>query len=235
MPAIRPGSKGGVISGWGTALPEKVLTNHELAEMMDTSDEWIVARTGIHERRVGGTTIGLSIESGRQALEMAGLDPTRIDAVVLATTTPDKQWGNAAAVQNELGMRCGAFDVNAACSGFVYGLVTAHGLIAMGADRVLVIGTDTLSRITDWDDRGTAPLFADGSGAVVIESVDGPRAVARLGPRRRRLAAARSCRPTSVASSTWKARRSSAAPCGSWSTRRRSRWNTPASPPTTSP
>ena len=174
MPAIRPGTKGGVISGWGTSLPEKVLTNHELAEMMDTSDEWIVTRTGIHERRIGGTTIGLSVESGRQALEMAGLDPARVDAVVLATTTPDKQWGNAAAVQNELGLRCGAFDVNAACSGFVYGLVCGHGLIAMGADRVLVIGTDTLSRITDWDDRGTAPLFADGSGAVVIESVDGP-------------------------------------------------------------
>jgi 3-oxoacyl-[acyl-carrier-protein] synthase-3 len=174
MPAIRPGTKGGVISGWGTALPEKVLTNHELAEMMETSDEWIVTRTGIHERRIGGSTIGLSVESGRQALEMAGLDPARVDAVVLATTTPDKQWGNAAAVQNELGLRCGAFDVNAACSGFVYGVVCAHGLIAMGADRVLVIGTDTLSRITDWDDRGTAPLFADGSGAVVIESVDGP-------------------------------------------------------------
>ena len=174
MPVIRPGSKGGVISGWGTALPEKVLTNHELAEMMDTSDEWIVTRTGIRERRIGGTTIGLSVDSGRQALEMAGLDPLRIDALVLATTTPDKQWGNAAAVQNELGMRCGAFDVNAACSGFMYGLITGHGLIAMGADRVLVIGTDTLSRITDWDDRGTAPLFADGSGAVVLESVEGP-------------------------------------------------------------
>ncbi len=174
MPAIRPGSKGGVISGWGTALPEKVLTNDELAEMMDTSDEWIVTRTGIHERRVGGTTIGLSVEAGRQAIEMAGLDPKRIDAVVLATTTPDKQWGNAAAVQHELGMRCGAFDVNAACSGFVYGLITAHGLIAMGADRVLAIGTDSLSRIVDWDDRGTAPLFGDGAGAVVIESVDGP-------------------------------------------------------------
>jgi 3-oxoacyl-[acyl-carrier-protein] synthase-3 len=173
MPAIRPGAKGGVISGWGTALPEKVLTNHELAATMDTSDEWIVTRTGIRERRIGGSTIGLSVESGRQALEMAGLDPRRIDALVLATTTPDKQWGNAAAVQNELGLRCGAFDVNAACSGFVYGVVTAHGLIAMGADRVLVIGTDTLSRITDWDDRTTAPLFADGSGAVVIESVDG--------------------------------------------------------------
>jgi 3-oxoacyl-[acyl-carrier-protein] synthase-3 len=174
MPAIRPGAKGAVISGWGTALPEKVITNDELAATMDTSDEWIRSRTGIAERRVGGSTIGLSVESGRQAMEMAGLDPSRIDALVLATTTPDWQWGNAAAVQNELELFCGAFDVNAACSGFVYGLVTAHGLIAMGADRVLVIGTDTLSRITDWDDRATAPLFADGSGAVVIESVDGP-------------------------------------------------------------
>ncbi len=174
MPATRPGAKGAVISGWGTALPEKVITNHELAATMDTSDEWIVTRTGIRERRIGGSTIGLSVESGRQALEMAGLDPARIDAVVLATTTPDKQWGNAAAVQHELGLRCGAFDVNAACSGFTYGIVTGHGLVAMGADRVLVIGTDTLSRITDWDDRATAPLFADGSGAVVLESVDGP-------------------------------------------------------------
>lgn len=174
MPAIRPGARGAVISGWGTALPEKVITNDELAATMDTSDEWIRTRTGIHERRIGGSTTSLSVESGRQALEMAGLDPSRIDALVLATTTPDKQWGTAAAVQNELGLRCGAFDVNAACSGFVYGLVTGHGLIAMGADRVLVIGTDTLSRITDWEDRATAPLFADGSGAVVLESVDGP-------------------------------------------------------------
>jgi 3-oxoacyl-[acyl-carrier-protein] synthase-3 len=173
MPAIRHGAKGAVISGWGTALPEKVLTNDELAATMDTSDEWIRTRTGIEERHVGGTTIGLSVESGRRALEMSGLDPSRIDALVLATTTPDKQWGTAAAVQNELGVRCGAFDVNAACSGFVYGLVTAHGLIAMGADRVLVIGTDSLSRITDYSDRSTAPLFGDGSGAVVIESVDG--------------------------------------------------------------
>jgi 3-oxoacyl-[acyl-carrier-protein] synthase III len=173
MPAIRPGARGGVISGWGTAVPDKVITNHELAETMDTSDEWIVARTGIRERRIGGTTVGLSIESGRAALEMSGLDPSEINAVVLATTTPDRQWGNAALVQHELGLRCGAFDINAACSGFVYGLVNAHGLIAMGADKVLLIGTDTLSRITDWDDRATAPLFADGSGAVVLEAVPG--------------------------------------------------------------
>jgi 3-oxoacyl-[acyl-carrier-protein] synthase-3 len=174
MPATRPGAKGAVISGWGSALPEKVITNHELAATMDTSHEWIVARTGIHERRIGGSTVGLAVEASRQALEMAGLDPGRIDAVVLATTSPDHQWGNAAVVQHELGMRCGAFDVNAACTGFMYALVTAHGMIAMGADRVLVIGSETLSRITDWDDRGTAPLFADGAGAVVLESCDGP-------------------------------------------------------------
>ncbi|HWL43454.1 MAG TPA: beta-ketoacyl-ACP synthase III [Ilumatobacter sp.] len=173
MPAIRPGAKGAVVSGWGTALPPKVVTNEELAATMDTSDEWIVTRTGIRERHIGGTTAGLSVESGRQALDMAGLTPDRIDALVLATTTPDRQWGTAAIVQHELGLRCGALEVNAACSGFVYGLVQAHGMIAMGADRVLVIGTDTLSRITDWDDRATAPLFADGSGAVVLESVDG--------------------------------------------------------------
>ena len=173
MPAIRPGAKGAVISGWGTALPEKVITNDELAATMDTSDEWIRTRTGIEERRVGGSTAGLSVESGRRALEMAGLEPHRIDALVLSTTTPDKQWGTSAQVQHELGLSCGAFDINAACSGFVYGLVQAHGLVAMGADRVLLIGTDTVSRITDWDDRSTAPLFADGSGAVVIESVDG--------------------------------------------------------------
>ena len=173
MPALRPGATGAVISGWGTALPEKVLTNDELAATMDTSDEWIRTRTGIAERRIGGTTVDLSVQSSRQALEMAGLTPDRIDGLVLATTTPDKQWGTAAAIQHELGLDCGAFDVNAACSGFVYALVQAHGMIALGADRVLVVGTDTLSRITDWNDRGTAPLFADGSGAVVIEAVDG--------------------------------------------------------------
>jgi 3-oxoacyl-[acyl-carrier-protein] synthase-3 len=175
MPAIRSGARGAVITGWGTALPPKVVTNDDLARTMDTSDEWIYTRTGIRERRVGGTTAGLSIESGRQALDRSGVAPDAIDAVVLATTTPDRTVpGTSPAVARELGLRCGAFDVNAACSGFVYGLVSAHGLIAVGAEKVLVIGTDTLARITDWDDRGTAPLFADGSGAVVLEATDGP-------------------------------------------------------------
>ena len=174
MPALPSAVRGAVITGWGTALPPKVLTNHDLEQMMDTSDEWIVERSGIRERHVGGTTIGLSIESGRAALDMSGVELNEIDALVLATTTPDIQWGNAASVQNELGLRCGAFDVNAACSGFVYGLVNAHGLIAMGARKVLLIGTDSLSRITDWEDRNTAVLFGDGSGAVVLEAVEGP-------------------------------------------------------------
>jgi 3-oxoacyl-[acyl-carrier-protein] synthase-3 len=163
-----------VITGWGSALGPKTLTNKDLEQMMDTSDEWIVERTGIRERHVGGTTVGMSTEAGRAALDMSGVDISQIDALVLATCTPDTQWGNAAAVQNELGLRCGAFDVNAACSGFMYGLVTAHGMIAMGAKKVLVIGTDSLSRIVDWDDRNTAVLFGDGSGAVVLEAVEGP-------------------------------------------------------------
>jgi 3-oxoacyl-[acyl-carrier-protein] synthase-3 len=161
--------------GWGTALPEKVVTNEELSKTMDTTDEWIRERTGIERRHIGGTTASLSIESGRKAIQMAGIDPLSIDALVLSTTTPDRTVpATSAAVQHGLGLRCGAFDVNAACSGFVYALVTGHGLIAMGMKRVLVIGTDTLSRITDWTDRNTAILFADGSGAAVIEAVTGP-------------------------------------------------------------
>jgi 3-oxoacyl-[acyl-carrier-protein] synthase-3 len=142
---------------------------------MDTSDEWIRERTGIERRHIGGSTASLSIESGRKAIEMAGIDPLSIDALVLSTTTPDRTVpATSAAVQHGLGLRCGAFDVNAACSGFVYALITSHGLVAMGMRRILVIGTDTLSRITDWTDRNTAILFADGSGAAVIEATAGP-------------------------------------------------------------
>jgi 3-oxoacyl-[acyl-carrier-protein] synthase-3 len=174
MPAIRPGSKGAVITGWGAALPPKILTNEDLMNMgLDTSDEWIRERTGIGQRHVGGTTAGLSVESARQAIERSGVDPNAIDAVVLATTTPDRTVpATSATVQHELGLACGAFDLNAACSGFTYALVVAHGLIAMGAEKVLVIGTDTLARITDWEDRNTAVLFGDGSGAVVLEAVE---------------------------------------------------------------
>jgi 3-oxoacyl-[acyl-carrier-protein] synthase-3 len=175
MPVIPRSAIGARFIGWGTALPEKVVTNEELSKTMDTTDEWIRERTGIERRHIGGTTASLSIESGRKAIQMAGIDPLSIDALVLSTTTPDRTVpATSAAVQHGLGLRCGAFDVNAACSGFVYALVTGHGLIAMGMKRVLVIGTDTLSRITDWTDRNTAILFADGSGAAVIEAVTGP-------------------------------------------------------------
>ncbi|MCX6532147.1 MAG: ketoacyl-ACP synthase III [Actinobacteria bacterium] len=175
MPIIPNSAINGVITGWGRALPETIVTNSDLAKTLDTSDEWIRERTGIEQRHIGGTTASLSIESGRKALEMSGVDPLSIDALILATTTPDRTVpATSAAVQHGLGLRCGAFDVNAACSGFVYGLVTAHGLIAIGMRNILVIGTDTLSRITDWTDRNTAILFADGSGAAVIQASDGP-------------------------------------------------------------
>ena len=165
---LMPGSR---ITGWGTALPEKVLTNDDLSAMMDTNDEWITERTGIKRRHVGGSTASLSVESARKALAMARVDPASIDGLVLSTTTPDRTVpATSATVQDALGLRCGAFDVNAACSGFVYAYVVANGLLAIGAKRLLVIGTDTLSRITDWSDRGTAILFADGSGAAVVEA-----------------------------------------------------------------
>ena len=175
MPRIPNNAVGARFTGWGRALPSKVLTNHDLEAMVETSDQWIRERTGIERRHVGGSTAGLSVESGRLALQMAGVDPLDIDALVLSTTTPDRTVpATSATIQNALGLKCGAFDVNAACSGFVYATVVAHGLIAMGAQKVLLIGTDTLSRITDWDDRNTAVLFADGSGAAILEATEGP-------------------------------------------------------------
>jgi 3-oxoacyl-[acyl-carrier-protein] synthase-3 len=166
--------RGATITGWGTALPPTVVTNADFEARLDTTDEWITERSGIRERRVGGTTAGLAVEAARRALLRAGLEPGDIDLLVLATTTPDQQVpATSAVVQHQLGLRCGAMDLNAACSGFVYSLVAAHGFAAMGFDRVLVIGSETLSRITDQDDRSTAVLFADGAGAVVLEAVPG--------------------------------------------------------------
>ena len=165
--------RGATITGWGTALPDRVVTNAMYEAELDTTDEWIRERTGIHERRHGSTTAALATEAGRAALAMAGLTGADIDFVILATTTPDFQVpATAAEVQHELGIAGGASDLNAACSGFMYGLVHAHGLIAMGLQRVLVIGAETLSRITDQGDRNTAILFADGAGAVVLEATD---------------------------------------------------------------
>ena len=174
MPHIPSTARGARFIGWGTSLGHRVVTNDDLTSSMDTNDEWIRERTGIHRRHVGGSTAELSTISGKAALDMAGIDPKSIDALILATTTPDRTVpATSATVQNALGLACGAFDVNAACSGFVYGLVVAHGLIGVGAERIMIIGTDTLSRIVDWTDRNTAPLFADGSGAAIIESTKG--------------------------------------------------------------
>jgi 3-oxoacyl-[acyl-carrier-protein] synthase III len=168
-------TRGGIVTGWGIAVPDKVVTNDDLSVTMDTNDAWIRERTGIRERRIGGTTSQLAIEAGRAALDKAGRRPDEIDAVILATTTPDQIVpGTSAAVQDGIGVPGGAFDVNAACSGFVYALTVAHGMLAIGAERLLVIGAETLSRITDWDDRTVAVLVGDGAGAVVLEAVEGP-------------------------------------------------------------
>jgi len=167
-------SRGARITGWASALPDQVITNHDLEKTLDTTHEWIVERTGIHSRHVGGSTHDLSVESGKAAIARAGLTPADIDMVLLATTTPDKQCpATASTVQDTLGITGGAFDVQAACSGFVYGLAIADGMISTGMNNILLIGTDTLSNITDWNDRGTAILFADGSGSMVLSAVEG--------------------------------------------------------------
>lgn len=161
------------LTGIGTALPEKVLTNTDLTAWMDTTDEWIRERTGIGERRIGGSTSGLAAEAAQRALTNAGLEPEDIDQILLATTSPDHILpGTAPAVARELGIQCGALDIQAACSGWVYGLVVANGFLLQGMDRVLVIGAETLDRITDYHDRGTGILFGNGAGATVVERDD---------------------------------------------------------------
>jgi 3-oxoacyl-[acyl-carrier-protein] synthase-3 len=166
---------GSVITGWGTALPEKVVTNAEFEARLDTSDEWIVERTGIRERRFGGSTSGLAVEAGAAAITKAGLEAADIDLLILSTTTPDKTVpATSSTVHAQLGCGGAAFDLNAACAGYVYALVTADAMLsaAIGFRRALVIGSDTLSVITDMEDRSTAVLFADGAGAVVLEHRD---------------------------------------------------------------
>ena len=175
MTAIRS-----VVLGCGSYLPERILTNAELATRLDTSDEWIVQRTGIRERHVaaeGEFTSHLAIKAARAALHHARLDAQAIDLIVLATSTPDNTFpATAVAVQDGLGIHHGAaFDLQAVCSGFVFALATADSFLRAGAyKRALVIGAETFSRILDWNDRGTCVLFGDGAGAVVLEAQTEP-------------------------------------------------------------
>lgn len=163
---------GSRITGWGTALPEKIVTNADFEARLDTSDAWIVERTGIKERRFGGTTSSLAVEAAASAVTKAGLSADQIDLLILSTTTPDKTVpATSSTVHSQLGCSGAAFDLNAACAGYVYALVVADSMLSarIGFDRALVVGSDTLSGITDMEDRSTAVLFADGAGAVVLE------------------------------------------------------------------
>lgn len=172
-----------VIIGTGSALPKRRVSNAELAERVDTSDEWIVERTGIRFRHIAGdgeTTGTLATDAARAALAAAGLAPDAIDLIVLATATPDQTFpATATRVQAALGIDdCVAFDVGAVCSGFLYALSVADSMIRAGsATRALVIGAETFSRILDWEDRATCVLFGDGAGAVVLEAQTGERGI----------------------------------------------------------
>lgn len=163
------------IAGIGTALPDKVVTNHDLAQHMDTSDEWIRERSGIAERRVGGTTSTMAIEAATVAMQKAGITADDIGFVVLATSTPDQTFpGTSTQIARGLGITAGSMDVNAACAGFAYGYATAYGMMLApgGPHTVLLIGSDAMSKIVDWTDRATAILFGDGAGAVVLQRHD---------------------------------------------------------------
>ncbi len=175
------------VVGWGKYVPERVLTNEDLSRMVDTSDDWILARTGIAERRIaddGETTSTMATEAAWRALTSAGLTPAQVDLIIVATATPDHAFpATACLVQDALGARnAAAFDLSAGCTGFVYALGVAADIVAArDAARVpataLVIGSETLSRITDWNDRSTCVLFGDGAGAVVLQSNGSPGGV----------------------------------------------------------
>jgi len=169
-----------VVLGCGSYLPQRILTNAELATRIDTSDEWIVQRTGIRQRHIAADdefTSHLGINAAKAALADAGLDAQAIDLIVLATSTPDNTFpATAVAVQHSLGINHGAaFDLQAVCSGFIYALATADNFLRSGSHkRALVIGAETFSRILDWTDRGTCVLFGDGAGAIVLEAQEQP-------------------------------------------------------------
>lgn len=168
-----------VVRGFGAALPKRVMTNKEMESKVDTSDEWIVQRTGIRQRYIAGegeTTASLGEGAARAALDRAGLTADDLDLIVVATSTPDNTFpATAVNIQNRLGMRHGAaFDLQAVCSGFVYAVATADAYIRGGlAKRALVIGAETFSRILDWSDRTTCVLFGDGAGALILEAREG--------------------------------------------------------------
>ena len=167
------------IAGTGSALPGKILTNADLEKMIDTSDEWITTRTGIKERRIaadGEYTSTFAAEAGRCALALAGVQPEEIDLIILATVTPDFPFPSTACIVQDLlgATNATAFDVSAACSGFIYGLSIAEKYIRSGSARkILIIGAEVLSRTVNWQDRNTCVLFGDGAGAVVLEASDG--------------------------------------------------------------
>jgi 3-oxoacyl-[acyl-carrier-protein] synthase III len=171
------------IVGWGSFWPDKILTNNDLARMVDTSDEWIYTRTGIRERRIASekeTTATLAFEAAARALVVADLHPSQVELIVVATSTPEYIFPSTACrVQDYLGAaRAGAFDLSAACSGFVYGLSMASQAIQTGSVRnAIVIGAETMSRVMDWEDRGTCILFGDGAGAVVLKGSSVPGGV----------------------------------------------------------
>ena len=167
------------ITGLGCHVPERVLTNDDLAKLVETSDEWIVERTGIRERRIAAADeamTDLALPAARQALAQAGVDAADLDLIVVATVTPDTMFPTTSALlADQLGApTAAAYDLLAGCTGFMYALAQAYGMVAAGlADRALVVGGDVLSRILDWTDRSTCVLFGDGAGAVVLERVQG--------------------------------------------------------------
>ena len=162
------------IIGTGSYLPSKVVTNADLEKTLDTSDEWITARTGIKERRIvtNESACDLALEASKKALEMSEISPSEIDLIILATTTPDKIFpATATMLQDRLGATCPAFDLQAVCAGFVFALTTAQQYIENGnAKNILVVGSEIMSKIVDWNDRSTAIIFGDGAGAVVVSS-----------------------------------------------------------------
>ena len=166
------------ITGLGCSVPDRIVTNEDLSKLVDTSDEWIVSRTGIHERRLADGPLAMSdlaVPACERALAMAGAEPASVDLLIVATVTPDMAFPSTAALlADRLGMPdAAAYDLAAGCTGFVYAIAQAHGMIAAGlARRALVVGGDVLSSILDWEDRSTLVLFGDGAGAVVIEPVE---------------------------------------------------------------